>query len=199
MPTPDDSTLDRRQLLLGAAATLVAAAGCASDGSDMVARRPPGVPLSPFDAHSTAEAVTAGLDLTGTTALVTGATSGLGFETLRVLAMRGAHVIATGRTLERAREAIRDAGAAGRSTPLALDLADWQGVAETATAVRAMGRPIDMLICNAGIMTPVELGLVHGVEQQFAVNHLGHVVLCHHQIDAVKAARRGRVVGGASQ
>ena len=57
-----------------------------------------------------------------------------------------------------------------------------------------MGRPLDMLVCNAGIMTPRELRLVHGVEQQFAVNHLGHFLLTNRLLDVVTAARQGRVV-----
>jgi NADP-dependent 3-hydroxy acid dehydrogenase YdfG len=63
-------------------------------------KRPPGVPVGPFGASSTAEEVTAGLDLSGRTALVTGANSGLGRETMRVLALRGAHVIGTARSLD---------------------------------------------------------------------------------------------------
>ncbi len=198
MLTDHDPTLNRRQLLLGAAATVLAASGCAP-AADSGGPRPPGVPVSAFDAHSTAEDVTRGLDLSGRNALVTGATSGLGLETMRVLAGRGAHVIATGRTRERAQEAIASAGVADRATPLALDLADWPTVVAAAAQVRALGRPLDMLICNAGIMQPPELQLVHGVEQQFAVNHLGHFLLCHHLLDAVKAAPQGRVVVVSSQ
>ena len=155
--------------------------------------------MSQFGASSTAEEVTTGLNLSGRTALVTGATSGLGLETLRVLALRGAHVIATGRTLERAAEACAEAGAAQASTPLALDLEKWDGIVAAANAVRALGRPIDMLICNAGIMTPPELRLVNGFEQQFAINHLGHFILCHHLLDLVVAAPQGRVVVVSSQ
>ncbi len=184
---------------MGAAATMLSAAGCGAGGSDPDVRRPPGVPVSTYDARSTADEVTAGLDLSGTTALVTGATSGLGLETLRVLALRGAHVIATGRSRERAQEAITSAGATGRATPLALDLADWATVVAAAAEVRALERPLDVLMCNAGIMQPPELALVHGVEQQFAVNHLGHFLLCHHLRDAVTAAPQGRVVVVSSQ
>jgi len=72
---------------------------CSVEG-DM--EHPPGVPLGPFGRNSTTEEVTAGLDLAGKTAVVTGANSGLGYETMRVLAMRGAHVIGTGRTMEKA-------------------------------------------------------------------------------------------------
>ena len=149
--------------------------------------------MSPFGAASTADDVTEGLDLSGKLALVTGATSGLGRETVRVLARRGAHVIATGRTMARAAETC-DAVAPGRSTPLALELEDWDSVVSAAATVKAMGRPLDILVCNAGLMTPRELRLVHGVEQQFAVNHLGHFLLTNRLLDVVIAARQGRVV-----
>ncbi len=92
--------------------------------------------VSAFDASSTAEEVTAGLDLSGKTAVVIGATSGLGLETLRVLALRGAHVIATGRTLERARAAAASVNATPRTTPVALDLADWPSVVRAAAATQ---------------------------------------------------------------
>lgn len=149
--------------------------------------------MNAFGPRSTAEDVTAGIDLAGKTALVTGATSGLGLETLRVLAMRGAHVIATGRTLARATAACNQV-ARGHSTPLALDLEDWDGVVAAARHVRAMGRPLDILVCNAGIMAPPTLTLVNGLEQQFVVNHLGHFVLHHHVADLLIAAPQGRVV-----
>ena len=63
------------------------------------------LPVGPFGKDSTAEEVTEGMDLSGQVMLVTGCNSGIGYETLRVLALRGVHVIGTGRTLEKAREA----------------------------------------------------------------------------------------------
>ena len=62
-------------------------------------------PMSDFNAESTAEEVTEGIDLTGKIAVVTGGNSGLGYETMRVLAKRGAHVICTSRTMEKAETA----------------------------------------------------------------------------------------------
>lgn len=161
------------------------------------ASRPPeGVPLGPFDAHSTAEQVTAGLDLEGRTYLVTGATSGIGLETMRVLALRGAHVIGTGRTLERARAAC--AGVPGRTTPLAMDLTDSPSVVACARAVQALGAPLDGLVCNAGVMGLQRLELANGIERHFATNHLGHFLLVAHLLDALRAAPQGRVVVVAS-
>lgn len=148
--------------------------------------------MGTFDKSSTAEQVTAGLDLSGKTALVTGATSGIGFETSRVLALRGAHVLVAGRTVEKAREAC--AQIIGRATPLACELENFDGVAECAHRVTQLGVPLDMLICNAGIMAPPRLELVRGLEKQFLVNHLGHFLLVNRLLPAVQAAPAGRIV-----
>lgn len=189
--------LDRRRFLQAASVAALAPLGAScSRGTEAPVQRPPGVPLSPFGAKSTAEEVTAGIDLTGRTALVTGATSGLGLETLRVLSMRGAHVIVTGRTLEKAREAC--ATVTGRTTPVALELERWDTVAAAAEQVRSLGMPIDMLICNAGIMALPKLEQVYGLEKQFVVNHLGHFILVHRLLDQVRAAPQGRIVAVSS-
>jgi NAD(P)-dependent dehydrogenase (short-subunit alcohol dehydrogenase family) len=148
--------------------------------------------MATFDKNSTAEQVTAGLDLTGQTALVTGATSGIGFETARVLALRGAHVLVVGRTGAKARETC--ARLAGRATPLACELENFDAVAECARRVAQLGIPLDMLICNAGIMAPPRLELVRGIEKQFLVNHLGHFLLVKLLLPAVQAAPAGRIV-----
>ena len=148
--------------------------------------------MTTFDRHSTAEQVTAGLDLAGRTALVTGATAGIGLETARVLALRGAHVLVMGRGLDKARVACE--GIEGRATPLACELEDFDSVAECARRVTQLGVPLDLLICNAGIMAPPRLEHVRGLEKQFVVNHLSHFILVHRLLDAVRAAPAGRVV-----
>ena len=184
--------INRRQFVVAAAVVVATplVAGCARKESAVL--RPAGVPLSAFDRHSTAEEVSQGIDLSGKTALITGATSGLGLETMRVLSMRGAHIIATGRTLEKAKQAC--ALVSGRTTPVALELERWDSVAAAADQVRALGMPIDMLICNAGIMALPQLEQVYGLEKQFVVNHLGHFILVHRLLDQVRAAPQGRVV-----
>ena len=186
-------SIDRRRFIAaaGAAAAVPVLASC-SRKADEVVVRPAGVPVGPFGEKSTAEQVTEGIDLRGRTALVTGATSGLGLETLRVLALRGAHVIATGRTLDKAREAC--ASVPGKTTPIALELERWDTVAAAADQVRALGMPLDMLICNAGIMALPKLEQVGGLEKQFVVNHLGHFVLVNRLLPQVQAAAQGRVV-----
>jgi len=150
------------------------------------------VPRSEFGEDATAEEVTRGLDLTGKTYAITGANSGLGLETMRVLAMRGAHVVGIARTREKAEAACRDVG--GETTPEYLELSDFASVVECSARIRAMDIPIDGLICNAGVVALPELQLVDGVERQFAVNHLGHYVLVNQLLDLVLRAQAGRFV-----
>ncbi len=183
--------LNRRQLIAGTtfAAAAVALSACSGDKS---IARPPGVPVGPFGAKSTAEEVTAGIDLSGKTALITGANSGLGYETMRVLAMHGAHVLCAARTIEKAEEAC--ASIQGRTTPVAIELTDFPSIVAGTDAVRAMGMAIDMLILNAGIMALPELEQVNGLEKQFVTNHLGHFIVGNRLLPQVQAATQGRVV-----
>ena len=183
----------RRKIIVGSAVLLAAGFGASRLlREEPPIRRPAGVPLSPFDAKATAELVTEGLDLSGKTALVTGANSGLGLETMRVLAMRGATVIGTGRTLEKARNACESVS--GNTIPVALELTDFDSVRACAEAVQALNTPIDILVLNAGIMALPELEQVNGLEKQFVTNHLGHFLLTNLLLDRVIAAPEGRVV-----
>lgn len=149
------------------------------------------VPRSSFGADATAEQVTDGLDLSGKTIVVTGCNSGIGLETMRVLALRGAHVIGTARTLERGQEAC--AGIQGKATPVVLELSDFDSVVACANAIEALDTPIDALVCNAGVLL-TELQQVRGLEMQFVVNHLGHFILVNRLLGRVLAAPQGRVV-----
>lgn len=112
---------------------------------------------------------------TGRTILVTGANAGIGFETSRVLAARGAHVILACRDADRAHAAmdrIRGDVPAAELSFQPLDLADLEQVREAAAAVLA-GPRIDVLINNAGVMIPPKTLTKQGFELQFGVNHLG--------------------------
>jgi NAD(P)-dependent dehydrogenase (short-subunit alcohol dehydrogenase family) len=189
--------MNRRQFLkastaLAATAPLVTA--CGSDHSLSIDRS---LPVSPFGAESTAEEVTLGLDLTGKTALVTGCNSGIGYECMRVLALRGAHVIGTGRTMEKATRAC--ASVEGNTTPLAVELSDFQSSIDCAAAVSEMGVNLDMLILNAGISSFGDLELINGIEKIFVVNYLGHFVLAMNLLPRVEAADHGRIVHVGSQ
>jgi NAD(P)-dependent dehydrogenase (short-subunit alcohol dehydrogenase family) len=148
-------------------------------------------PHSEFNRDSTADEVTAGLNLTGKTAVVTGCNSGIGFETMRVLARRGAHVIGTARTLEKGKEACGKVS--GKTTPVALELTDFDSVVACANVIRTLNVNIDMLILNAGIILG-DWQQVNGIEKQFVVNHLGHFILTQRLLDRVTSAAQGRVV-----
>jgi NAD(P)-dependent dehydrogenase (short-subunit alcohol dehydrogenase family) len=140
---------------------------------------------------STAERVTAGLNLSGKTAIITGCNSGIGLETMRVLALRGAQVIGTARSLEKGQQAC--AQVKGRTTPVVLELSDFGSVVACADAIRKLDVSIDMLILNAGIVMP-QWHAINGIEQHFLVNHLGHFLLTQRLLDRVTAAEQGRVV-----
>jgi NAD(P)-dependent dehydrogenase (short-subunit alcohol dehydrogenase family) len=177
----------RRQFLQHMATLGVLSALPASVLAQIISRQPP---LSSFDSSSTAEQVTAGIDLTGLTIAITGVSSGLGYETMRVLALRGAHIIGIAHNQQKAEEAC--AGIKGQTTPMFLDLADWASVVRCAEGIRALNIPLDGLITNAGIMALPELQLINGVEAQFAVNHLGHFILINQLREQVLAAPQGR-------
>jgi WW domain-containing oxidoreductase len=145
-----------------------------------------------FGRRSTAEDVTEGLDLRGKTAVITGVNSGLGQESMRVLAARGARIIGLARTREKAEAAC--AAVDGDTVPVTCELSDFGTVRDAAREIRAMGMPIDILMTNAGIMAPKQLRHAHGVEMQFATNHLGHFILVNHLIEQVRQAPAGRIV-----
>jgi WW domain-containing oxidoreductase len=143
-----------------------------------------------FGYGSTAEDVTHGLNLAAQTILLTGCNSGLGKETLRVLTKRGAHVIAAARTVEKAQSACNEI--AGKTTPVACELSEPASIKACAEEVAALGRPLDAIICNAGIMALPSLNLKHGYELQFFTNHIGHFILVTSLLDQL--ADEGRVV-----
>ncbi len=149
--------------------------------------------MAEFGKSSTAEDVTAGLDLSGRLALVTGINSGIGFETMRVLAKRGAHVIGTARRLDKATDAAHQVEGAS-ITPLACELESQVSIRACAEAVTEIGKPLDICIANAGIMALPRLEQVNGIEKQFATNHLGHFLLVRLLQPQIEAARSARVV-----
>ena len=142
-----------------------------------------------FGSKTTAEEVTLGLDLTGTTWLITGVNSGLGHETARVLTLRGASIIGLARTRAKADAALAELGADG--VGVACELEDLQSVRAAVAAVRELGE-LNGLIANAGIMALPELQQVAGYERQFFTNHVGHFVLVTGLLDRLTSA--GRVV-----
>jgi len=149
-------------------------------------------PRSRFTRRSTAEEVTAGVDLKGKTILITGCNSGLGLESMRVLAARGAHIIGCARSRDKAEMAAARAGV--DITPVACELSELDSVVACAQEVLGLDKPLDALICNAGIMGLPELRQRYGLEMQFLTNHLGHFVLVRHLLERVRQAPAGRIV-----
>jgi NAD(P)-dependent dehydrogenase (short-subunit alcohol dehydrogenase family) len=188
-------TIDRRRFMQMSGATLAVPAigGCSSH------KRIPaeGVPRSKFNEKSTAEEVTEGIDLGGKIAVVTGCNSGIGYETMRVLALRGAHVIGTGRTLEKADAAC--SSVVGMTSPVELELSDFDSVVACANTIRSLNSPIDILICNAGMRGSKKREQIYGLEKHFVVNHLGHFILVQNLLERLYLAWQGRVVVVASR
>jgi NAD(P)-dependent dehydrogenase (short-subunit alcohol dehydrogenase family) len=143
-----------------------------------------------FGYASTAEEVTEGLDLSGKTYLLTGCNSGIGLETLRVLGLRGGHVIAAARSEAKARDALARTGAEG--TAVACELSEPDSVRACARAVAKLERPLDAIIANAGIMALPKPQRRHGCELQLFTNHVGHFMLVTGLLDGL--AEDGRVV-----
>jgi WW domain-containing oxidoreductase len=147
--------------------------------------------LIPFGARSTADKVLAGVDLSGKHFVVSGCSSGIGFETMSALAANGAHVIGLARSLAAAESACRASGPS--STPLACDLSDLSSVAQAGAAIRALQVPLDAVVANAGIANLPTLRTRYDIEMQFLVNHIGHFALLNELTDSVRDAS-GRIV-----
>lgn len=135
----------------------------------------------PFGAESTTDEVLAGVDLAGKRVLVTGVSAGLGVETARALASRGAQVVGAARDLAKAETATApvraDAANGGELELVELDLASLASVRACADELLADSRPFDAIICNAGVMATPLGTTADGFETQFGTNHLGHFVL----------------------
>lgn len=153
-----------------------------------------------FGATSTTDEVLDGVDLSGKRILVTGVSAGLGVETARALAARGAAVVGAARDLakaERATQVVRDAAANGGSLELIeLDLASLKSVRAAADKLVADGRQFDVVINNAGVMACPKSETADGFETQFGTNHLGHFVFANRIAPLIKPG--GRLVSLAS-
>jgi NAD(P)-dependent dehydrogenase (short-subunit alcohol dehydrogenase family) len=133
----------------------------------------------------------------GRTAVVTGANSGIGLQTARVLAERGATVVLACRDPGKARDAAaRIAGTAPRASlsVVRLDLASLASVREAAAELRDGHDRLDLLINNAGLMMPPYGRTEDGFELQFGTNHLGHFALAGLLLNRMMAVPGSRVV-----
>ncbi|WP_329562953.1 SDR family oxidoreductase [Kitasatospora sp. NBC_01266] len=136
-------------------------------------------------------------DQRGRLAVVTGSNSGIGFETARRLALAGAEVVLAVRDEARGESAAERIRADGgkRVSVMALDLASLASVASFADVLHERGRPVDLLINNAGVMgVPTRCTTRDGFELQFGTNHLGHFALTGRLLPLLRAAAAPRVV-----
>jgi NAD(P)-dependent dehydrogenase (short-subunit alcohol dehydrogenase family) len=152
---------------------------------------------TPFGAHSTALEVIAGHDLHGREAIVTGGASGIGVETVRALATAGARVVLAARNREQAESVVATLRAETGSNAIVfepLDLASLDSVRAFAARYQDTGRPLHILINNAGVMATPQSYTADGLEMQFGTNHIGHFALTVGLLAALRAAGTARVV-----
>ncbi|HEY9264040.1 MAG TPA: SDR family NAD(P)-dependent oxidoreductase, partial [Mycobacterium sp.] len=148
-----------------------------------------------FAAASTADDVVAGIDLSGRNIVVTAGHVGLGLETTRALSKAGASVTVASRHPDRAATAV---AGLDRVDVAPLDLLDPASIEAFASRYLASGRPLHVLINNAGIMGGELVRDARGYEAQFATNHLGHFQLTLGLLPALRAAHGARVVNVSS-
>jgi NAD(P)-dependent dehydrogenase (short-subunit alcohol dehydrogenase family) len=151
---------------------------------------------SEFDEKSTAEEVLSGRDLSGKIVIVTGGYAGLGLEITRVLAGAGATVIVPARSQDKAR---RNLAGIPNVEHAELDLLDPASIDAFADSFLATGRPLHILISNAGIMAAPLMRDARGYEAQFSTNHLGHFQLTARLWPALREANGARVVSVSSR
>ncbi|KAI3793682.1 hypothetical protein L1987_36302 [Smallanthus sonchifolius] len=161
---------------------------------------------SGFGSASTAQQISDSIDASDLTIIITGGASGIGLETTRVLATRGAHVIIAARNTKAANEAkqaILENHENAKIDVLELDLSSLKSVKAFADSFKALNLPLNILINNAGVMfCPYQLSQ-DGIEMQFATNHLGHFHLTNLLLDKMKETAattgiEGRIVNLSS-
>ena len=157
---------------------------------------------SAFGAETTADEVLEGIDLAGKLALITGGASGLGTETARALAARGANIVIAARDVEKGEEAaqtIRDAVDGASVEVIALDLASLDSIRSAAKTFLAAHDRLDLLVNNAGVMACPQMQTADGFEMQFGTNHVGHFLFTNLIAPALIAAAPSRIVNLSSR
>lgn len=157
--------------------------------------------MSAFGFSSTADEVLEGKDLSGRTMLVTGGYSGLGKETARALAAKGAHVILSGRDATKLSAAADElaTGTGGKVDTLVCDLASLASIRGAGEEARCRFAHIDVLINNAGVMAAPFGKTADGFETQFGTNHLGHFLLTKELMPLLERGSRQRIVNLSSR
>ena len=151
---------------------------------------------SGFNATSTASDVIKGMDLTGKIAIVTGGYSGIGLETTKTLAAAGATIIVPARSIEKAKKNLTDIPNVELEE---MDLMDHTSIDRFAAKFLASGRPLHLLINNAGIMFAPLRRNSRGIESQMATNYLASFQLTARLWSALKSTGDARVINISSQ
>lgn len=140
-------------------------------------------------------------DLQGKTIIVTGGNSGLGYESVKAFALKGATVILACRNLakgEKAKNEILKANPSGEIQVMQLDLANLTSVEAFAKKFASEHKQLDVLLNNAGIMATPNIKTDDGFEAQLGTNHLGHFALTGHLLPLLKGTPQSRVVNVSS-
>ena len=140
-------------------------------------------------------------DLTGRTAIITGANSGIGFAAARQMAAAGASVIMACRNSDKAQAAaqrIRDSGVRGSVEVESVDLGDLSTVKAFAERVDRSGRSVDILLNNAGVMALDRTSTADGFEAQIGIHHFGHFALTGLLMPTLVRNGGGRIVNVSS-
>jgi NAD(P)-dependent dehydrogenase (short-subunit alcohol dehydrogenase family) len=146
---------------------------------------------------TTAEEALQGQSLVGKTVIVTGATSGIGTETARVLAKAGATVVMAVRNVKAGAELAATLG--GKVEAMELELGDLESVKKFTDAWLASGRPLHLLINNAGIMATPKGETKQGFELQVGTNHVGHFALTTALLPVLEKSAPSRIVALSSK
>jgi len=131
-------------------------------------------------------------DQSGRTAVITGANTGIGFETAKALAAKGAHVVIAVRNIDKGKQAA--AQLTGEVSVQELDLTSLDSISAAADALKSRFDRIDLLINNAGVMTTPKGTTADGFELQFGTNHLGHFALTGQLLERLLDVPGARVV-----
>lgn len=137
--------------------------------------------------------------LSGKVIIVTGGNSGLGYESVKAFAEKGATVILASRSAEKGNQAIKSIGnVKGEIEVIELDLMDFDSIKSFAETFKKKYKKLDVLLNNAGIMTTPYFLTKNGLEAQNGTNHFGHFALTGQLLDVIKNTPGARVVNVSS-
>lgn len=155
-----------------------------------------------FGATTTADEVLEGIDLSGRTVFITGGASGLGTETARAMAAKGAHIVIAVRDMAKGEAAVKEIckGLSNNAVDIIeCDLASLDSIRQCAKTANAKYDKIDLLINNAGVMACPKKETADGFEMQFGTNHIGHFLLTNLLMPIVEKGENQRIVNLSSR